>query len=97
MLISFTVLILNFLRADDWKFFIGLSLLVMIFAILSLEFLLRLYQNFESKLALTSEQNNIANDSIQLKAAAFYNSFEYVSQLESAKRDHFLTRDFGRN
>ena len=94
LLVLFTVVILNFLRADDWKFFIGLSLLVLIFAILSLEFLLRLYQHFESKLALTSEQNNFGNDGIQLKAAAFYNSFAYVSQLESAKRDHFLTKDF---
>ena len=94
LLVLFAIVILNFLRSDDWKFFIGLSLPVLIFATLSLEFLLRLYQHLESKLALTSEQNKVGNNSVQLKAAAFYNSFEYVSQLEPAKRDQFLTKDF---
>lgn len=63
-------------------------------ALFVIEFLLRLTHRIELKLGLVNENLEGANGGSQLKAAAFYNTFDYVSGLKSAIQDEFLTKEF---
>ena len=85
---------LSWIFEDGLEFVIGVATLLVITALLIIEFLLRVLEKLDKSQSVSSEGNRLESDGTQLKAAAFYNSFDYISQLDSAKVDKNLSREF---
>jgi lysophospholipase L1-like esterase len=85
---------LSWIFEDGLEFVIGVATLLVITALLIIEFLLRVLEKLDKSHSVSSEGNRLESDGTQLKAAAFYNSFDYISQLDAAKVDKNLSREF---
>ena len=85
---------LSWIFEDGLEFVVGVATLLVITALLIIEFLLRVLEKLDKSQSVASEGNRLESDGTQLKAAAFYNSFDYISQLDSAKVDKNLSREF---
>jgi len=84
----------TFLTKDGIKFAIGLSTFSLILLVFIIEFLLRVLERFETDSLSSIDAVHLESDGTQLKAAAFYNSYEYISKLDSAKADENLSGKF---
>ena len=91
---AFLVYVLSWIFEDGLEFLIGVATLLVIMVLLIIEFLLRVLENLDKSQSVSSNGNRLESDGTQLKAAAFYNSFDYISQLDSAKVDKNLNREF---
>jgi lysophospholipase L1-like esterase len=85
---------LSWIFEDGLEFVIGVATLLAITALLIIEFLLRVLEKLDKSQSVSSEGNRLESDGTQLKAAALYNSFDYISQLDAAKVDKNLSREF---
>ena len=85
---------LTLVTKDGLQFAIGVSTYSVIIVFLIIEFLLRVLEKLDGDQIGPSDSVRLESDGTQLKAAAFYNSFEYISQLDSAKVDENLSREF---
>ena len=94
ILFLYLVLALTFLTKDGFQFVIGISTYLVLLLILLVEVLLRTLDKLDKNEVKPSDKVRLESDGTQLKAAAFYNSFEYIKQLESAKVDENLSREF---
>ncbi|MEY3397002.1 MAG: hypothetical protein RLZZ534_964, partial [Actinomycetota bacterium] len=93
LLVSFTVVILNFLRADDWKFYLGLAEFVFLLVICLVEFILRLKHCIKAKTDATDNYLKKISRGLQIRAVAFFYSFNEVSRLDSVVQDKYLTKE----
>jgi hypothetical protein len=85
---------LSWIFEDGLEFVVGVATLLVIMVLLIIEFLLRVLEKLDKSQSVSSGGNRLESDGTQLKAAAFYNSFEYISQLDSAKVDQNLSCEF---
>ena len=90
----YLVLALTFLTKDGFQFVIGISTYLVLLLLLLVEVLLRTLDKLDKNEVKPSDKVRLESDGTQLKAAAFYNSFEYIRQLESAKNDENLSSEF---
>ena len=79
---------------DGIQFVIGVATYLVLLVLLLVEVLLRTLDKLDAVESNTSDDTLVDSNGTQLKAAAFYNSFEYISRLESAKLDENLSREF---
>jgi len=79
---------------DGIQFVIGVATYLVLLILLLAEVLLRTLDKLDADENNTSDSTLVNSNGTQLKAAAFYNSFEYISRLESAKLDENLSREF---
>ena len=79
---------------DGIQFVIGVATYLVLLVLLLAEVLLRTLDKLDADENNTSDSTLVSSNGTQLKAAAFYNSFEYISRLESAKLDENLSREF---
>jgi hypothetical protein len=85
---------LVFLTMDGIQFAIGVATYLVLLVLLLVEVLLRMLDKLDADESNTWDNTFVDRNGTQLKAAAFYNSFDYISQLESAKLDENLSREF---
>ncbi len=90
----YLVCALIFLKMDGIQFVIGVATYLVLLVLLLVEVLLRTLDKLDAVESNTSDDTLVDSNGTQLKAAAFYNSFEYISRLESAKLDENLSREF---
>jgi len=90
----YLVCALVFLKMDGIQFVIGVATYLVLLVVLLVEVLLRTLDKLDAVESNTSDDTLVDSNGTQLKAAAFYNSFEYISRLESAKLDENLSREF---
>ena len=83
----YLVCALVFLKMDGIQFVIGVATYLVLLILLLAEVLLRTLDKLDADENNTSDSTLVNSNGTQLKAAAFYNSFEYISRLESAKLD----------
>ena len=83
-----------FLTMDGIRFVIGVATYLGFLLLLLVEVMLRTLDKLDADENNTSDSILVDSNGAQLKAAAFYNSFEYISCLESAKLDENLSREF---
>ena len=85
---------LSLMTKDGLQFAIGVATYLVIIVFLVIEFLLRVLEKLDKNQISPSDSVPLESDGTQLKAAAFYNSFEYISQLDSSKVDENVSREF---
>ena len=90
----YLVLALTLLTKDGFQFVIGVATYLVLVVLLIVELLLRTLDRLDKNEVTPSDKVHLESDGTQLKAAAFYNSFEYIKQLESAKNDENLSSEF---
>ena len=88
------VLVLTFLQSNDWKFYLGLAEIIFVVFVCVVEFLLRLTHRIEVSLGQADDYLKRISKGLQIRAAAFFYSFDQVSRLDSAKADKHLTKEF---
>jgi len=88
------VLILTFLQSNNWKFYLGLAEIIFAVFVCVVEFLLRLAHRIEVSLGQTDDYLKRVSKGLQIRAAAFFYSFDQVSGLDSARADKHLTKEF---
>jgi len=88
------VLILTFLQSHNWKFYLGLVEIIFVVIVCVVEFLLRLNYRIEVNLGPADDYLKKVSKGLQIRAAAFFYSFDQVSGLDSAMADKYLTKDF---
>ncbi len=94
LLFLYLVLALTFLTKDGFQFAIGVATYLVLIVLLIVELLLRTLDKLDKNQIKLSNKVRLESDGTHLKAAAFYNSFEYIRQLESAKVDENLSSEF---
>ncbi len=94
LLFLYLVLALTFLTKDGFQFAIGVATYLVLIVLLIVELLLRTLDKLDKNEVKLSNKVRLESDGTYLKAAAFYNSFEYISRLESAKLDENLSSEF---
>ena len=90
----YLVLALTLLTKDGFQFVIGVATYLVLAVLLIIELLLRTLDRLDKNEVKPSDKVHLESAGTQLKAAAFYNSFEYIKQLESAKNDENLSSEF---
>ncbi len=88
------VLILTFWRSDDWKFYLCIGEIVFLVVICLVEFFLRLTHRNKPNTGLEDNYLKKVSRSLQIRAVAFFYSFDEVSRLNSAVQDKYLTKEF---
>ncbi len=90
----YLVLALTLLTKDGFQFAIGFATYLILVVLLIVELLLRILNKLDKSEINLQDKVRLVSDGTQLKAAAFYNSFDYIKQLESAKNDENLSSEF---
>ena len=90
----YLVLALTLLTKDGFPFAIGFATYLILVVLLIVELLLRILNKLDKSEINLQDKVRLVSDGTQLKAAAFYNSFDYIKQLESAKNDENLSSEF---
>ena len=90
----YLLLALAFLAKDGFQFVFGVATYLVLTVLLIIELLLRALDHMDKDEIRQSDTIRLDSDGTQLKAAAFYNSFDYIKQLESAKVDENLSNEF---
>jgi len=90
---TLSMLIITFWRSDDWKFYLALAEFIFLVVVCLVEFLLRLNHCIEAKTGPADNYLKRISRGLQIRAVAFFYSFDEVSRLNSVVQDKYLTKE----